>query len=49
MATRALPMMQNLRIRGVNTNGYYPACDQCLESTTHALFHCDIPKSIWGY
>ncbi|XP_023907861.1 uncharacterized protein LOC112019574 [Quercus suber] len=45
----ALPTMQNLRIRGVNTDGYCPICDQCLECTSHALFRCDIPRSVWGY
>ncbi|XP_065623699.1 uncharacterized protein LOC136065014 [Quercus suber] len=45
----ALPTMQNLRIRGVNTDGYCPVCDQCLEGTSHALFCCDIPQSVWGY
>ena len=45
----ALPTMQNLRVRGVNTEGRCPLCDQCTENTMHALFSCDIPKLVWNF
>ena len=45
----SLPTMQNLRTRGVNTEGRYPMCDQCIESTSHALFDCDTPRSVWSF
>ena len=45
----ALPTMQNLRAREVNTNGKCLICDQCNENTLHALFACDIPKLVWSY
>ena len=45
----ALSTMQNLRARGVNTDGKCLICDQCNENTLHALFACDIPKLVWSY
>lgn len=45
----ALPTMQNLKVRGVNTEGRYPICDKCIENTMHALFVCDIPMLAWSY
>ena len=40
----ALPTRQNLRTRGVNTDGRCHMCYQCNEITSHALFACNIPK-----
>ena len=45
----ALPTMQNLRVRGVNTDGRCLICDQCNENASHAVLDCDTPKLVWSY
>lgn len=37
----ALPTMQNLRTQGVNTYGFCPLCDHCLEK------YCSSPLCLW--
>nr|POF02769.1 hypothetical protein CFP56_25128 [Quercus suber] len=44
----ALPTMQNLKLRGVNTTGFCPLCDKVLETLPHALLHCKRAKQTWA-
>ena len=45
----ALATMQNLKVRGVNTDGSCPLCGQGPENTMHALFNCDGSKLVWNF
>ena len=44
----ALPTMQNLRKRGVATDGVCPICGNEAESICHALFRCNFAKDVWS-
>ena len=39
-----LPTMQNLNHRGIHCSSFCPLCDKAIETTTHALLHCDHAK-----
>ena len=40
----ALPTMQNLKLRDVDTAGFCPLCDKVPETLPHALLHCKHAK-----
>ena len=40
--------MLNLNHRGIHCSSFCPICDKTLESTTHALLHCDHTKLTWA-
>ena len=42
----ALPTMQNLRKRGVATNGVCPICGNEAEFICHGLFRCNFAKDV---
>ena len=44
----ALPIMQNLRKRGVAVDGVCPICGNEAESIFHALFRCNFAKDVWS-
>ena len=44
----ALPTMQNLRKRGVATDGVCPICGNEAESICHALFKSNFAKNVWS-
>ena len=43
-----LPILYNLRCRGLNSVGFCSLCDKCMETTTHALIHCAHAKDTWA-
>ena len=44
-----LPTMQNLNHRGIHCSSFYPLCDKAIETTAHALLHCDHAKMTWAF
>ena len=40
--------MLNLNHRGIHCSSFCPICDKALESTAHALLHCDHTKLTWA-
>ncbi|XP_050249054.1 uncharacterized protein LOC126696338 [Quercus robur] len=44
-----LPTMKNLNHRGVHCSSFYPLCDKAIETTAHALLHCDHAKMTWAF
>ena len=44
----ALPTMQNLKLRGVNTACFFPLCDKVPETLSHALLHYEHAKQNWA-
>lgn len=44
----ALPTLQNLRRRGVNTDKLCPLCNESIKCTTHALLLCEKEKEVWS-
>ena len=44
-----LPTMFNLNHRGIHCSSFCPLCDKAIETTAHALFHCDHAKLTWAH
>ena len=44
-----LPSMKNLNHRGVHCSSFCPLYDKAIETTTHALLHCDHAKMTWAF
>ena len=43
-----LPTMENLSHRGIACSRFCPIYDKAIETTAHALFHCDHAKLTWA-
>ena len=43
-----LPTMENLSHRGIACSRFCPIYDKAIETTRHALFHCDHAKLTWA-
>ena len=44
-----LPTLENIAIRGINTNKICPACNKDPECLQHALLCCEFAKLVWDY
>ena len=43
-----LPTIENFSHRGIAYSHFCPICDKAIETTAHALFHCDHAKLTWA-
>ena len=44
-----LRTMQSLNHRGIHCSSFCPLCDKAIETTAHALLHCDHAKITWAF
>nr|XP_023915006.1 uncharacterized protein LOC112026546 [Quercus suber] len=49
LCVNGLPTMFNLSHRGVHCSCFCPLCDKAIETTAHALLHCDHAKLTWAH
>ncbi|XP_065622475.1 uncharacterized protein LOC136064535 [Quercus suber] len=49
ICVNGLPTMQNLNHKGIHCSRFCPLCDKAIESTAHALLHCDHARMTWAF